>query len=314
MDFEEEEISNISKQSEDDKANYIDIIDIIEKSNKNIIKIKKTNSILKINSKSIKKIFSLIIDKENEILSDMYIDNIIINIYKNNNNFKLESKYITLLEQTEVFQINFDSNINNVQWEQNNNKCEISRKSLTKIVNYLNKSIIDISDYINLVILYLCNENKVEIAKMTIEQKILEKYKKENMRKKENDVNDINDIKQLNCKLYIPRRNKYHNIYEMDMLFNKVLDYIDDFDKDSSFSDDINNLIIPRKHLSEDLIKVVNVSFIDGILPTENDENEKDNKKKIKVHHKRQLSKTSYNNEKTEVCNRQICNGICNIF
>ena len=311
MDFEEEEISNISKQSEEENDNYIDIIDIIDKSKKNIIKIKKTNCILKINSNSIKKIFSLIIDKENEILSDIYIDNIIINIYKNKNNYKLGSKYIILLEQTEVFQINFDTNINNIQREQNNNICEIYRKSLTKIVNYLNKSIIDMSDYINLVILYLSNENKVEIAKMTIEQKILEKYKKENMRTKEND---INDIKQLNCKLKIPIRHKYHNIYEMDMLFNKVLDYIDDFEKDSSFSDDINNLIIPRKHLSEDLIKVVNVSFIDGILPTESDENEKDNKKKIKAHHKKQLSKPSYNNEKTEVCNRQICNGICNIF
>lgn len=311
MDFEEEEISNISKQSEEEKENYIDIIDIIEKSNKNIIKIKKTNCILKINSNSIKKIFSLIIDKENEILSDMYIDNIIINIYKNKNNFKLESKYITLLEKTEIFQINFDANINNVQQDQNNNKCNINRKSLTKIVNYLNKSIIDMSDYINLVILYLSNENKAEMAKITIEQKILEKYKKEKIIKKEND---INGIKQLNCKLKIPRRIKYHNIYEMDMLFNKVLDYIDDFDKDSSFSDDINNLIIPRKHLNEDLIKVVNVSFIDGILPTESDENEKDNKKKIKAHHKRQLSDASYNNEKTEACNRQICNGICNIF
>ena len=67
----------------------------------------------------------------------MYIDNIIINIYKNKNNFKLESKYITLLEKTEIFQINFDANINNVQQDQNNNKCNINRKSLTKIVNYL---------------------------------------------------------------------------------------------------------------------------------------------------------------------------------
>ena len=303
MDFEEEEISNISKQSEEEKANYIDIIDIIEKNNKNIIKIKKTNCILKINSNSIKKIFSLIVDKDNEILSDMYIDNIIINIYKDNDKNQLESKYITLLEETEVFQINFDGNINN--------KCEINRKSLIKIVNYLNKSIIDMSDYINLVILYLSNQNRAEIAKMTIEQKILEKYKKENKTKIEHE---IKGIKQLNCKLKIPRRIQYHNIYEMDMLFNKVLDYIDDFDKESSFSDDINNLIIPRKHLNEDLIKVVNVSFIDGILPTESDENENGNNKKNKVNHKRQLSNASYNNEKAEACNRQICNGICFIF
>jgi len=303
MDFEEEEISNISKQSEEEKANYVDIIDIIEKNNKNIIKIKKTNSILKINSNSIKKIFSLIVDKDNEILSDMYIDNIIINIYKDNDKNQLESKYITLLEETEIFQINFDGNINN--------KCEINRKSLIKIVNYLNKSIIDMSDYMNLVILYLSNQNRAEIAKMTIEQKILEKYKKENKTKIEHE---IKGIKQLNCKLKIPRRIQYHNIYEMDMLFNKVLDYIDDFDKESSFSDDINNLIIPRKHLNEDLIKVVNVSFIDGILPTESDENENGNKKKNKVNHKRQLSNASYNNEKAEACNRQICNGICIIF
>mgnify|MGYP006873137825 CR=1 FL=1 len=309
MDFEEE-ISNISNQSEEEKDNYIDIINVIEKSDKNIIKIKKTNCILKINSNSIKKIFSLIIDKENEVLSDMYIDNIIINIYKNKNNLKLESKYITLLEETELFQINFDANINNVQQDLNNNKCEINRKSLKRIVNYLNKSIIDMSDYINLVILYLSNENKAEIAKMTIEQKILEKYKKENMKKNENDLK----VKQFNCNLKIPRKKKYHNIYELDMLFNKVIDYIDDCDKDSSFSDDINNLIIPRKHLSEDLIKVVNVSFIDGILPTESVENENSIKKKVKSHHSRQLSNSSYNNEKSGACNKQICNGICHIF
>ena len=189
----------------------------------------------------------------------------------------------------------------------------VNRKSLTKIFNYLNSTLIENSDYINLIILYLKNES--DLAKLTIEQKILKKYKSE--KKKE----FFNGKKEYYSNLKIPLRNESQNIYEIDNLFNKILDYIDDYDRESSFSDNINNLIIPRKAIDEDLIKVVNVSFIEeGILnENENDKNKnldnKENneiKKKTKIKHYVESSENGMNNQ--NICNRNLCNGMCAIF
>ena len=128
--------------------------------------------------------------------------------------------------------------------------------------------------------------------------------------------------KEYNSNLKIPIQNKFQNIYEYDILFNNVLDYLDDIDKESSFSDDINNLIIPRESLSEDMIKVVNTNFMEekGILAEgkdfwNNTENysEKKNKKK-KGHHNRNISSANQNNEHD--CSKNVCkcNCICLIF
>ena len=62
---------------------------------------------------------------------------------------------------------------------------------------------------------------------------------------------------EFNCYIKTPLSNESQNIYTIDNLFNKVLDYIDDYEKESSFSDDINNLIIPSKNIDEDLIQTL---------------------------------------------------------
>ena len=322
----EEDLSIKSIDDEKENNNYI--IDIIESSNKNIVVFKSQNNYLKINNKSIKKIFSLISEKEK--LSDMYLDHITINIFDfnlNNNNeledkkeknknmqnddidndIELDIKYQTLLEKTSIFHINLENNLikNNIEPNKiksnENSKTTIDKKSLKKIFSYLNKSLIDMSDYINLIILYLQEENQNDFAKLLIQQKILGKYSGE-------PRNVIFDGKKdYNCNIDIPLKNESQNIYTFDNLFNKVLDYIDDYDKESSFSDNINNLIIPRKNIDDDLIQTTKVYFVEeGVLTDINS-----NKKIIK---KKEINNNNENNYNPNICNNEFCNGICKIF
>ena len=318
---------DLFKKNIDEKEYANDIIDIIESINKNIVIFKTPNNYLKINIKSIKKIFSLISEKDN--LSDMYLDHITINIFdfnSNNKNNKLDNKkeintnsqnddidnseldikYQTLLEKTSIFHINLENNLIKNGNEPDkiisneNNKITIDKKSLKKIFSYLNKSLIDMSDYINLIILYLQDENQNDFVKLLIEQKILGKYSGE----PKNIV--FNGKKDFNCNINIPLKNRIQNIDNIDNLFNKVLDYIDDYDKESSFSDNINNLIIPRKNIDDDLIQTAKVCFVEeGVLTDINS-----NKKVIK---KKEINNDNDNNNQN-ICNNEFCNGICNVF
>lgn len=305
--------NDISMKSLEEKENHNEIIDAIEKNNKNIISFKSTNHTLKISSKTIKKIFSLMTN-DLEKLSDIYLDHVTINIFdfipnqnteKSNNNrmvnsknenIELDVKYKTVLDKATIFNINLDNNIN---IESNlKSSIKIERKSLHKIFSYLKESIIGMSDYINLIILYLENENQSDLAKLVIEQKILGKYYKEPKKLVSAEIK-----KDLNNYINIPVKNRSQNIYSFDMLFNKVLDYIDDYDKESSFSDNINNIIIPRKNIDDDLIQTANVCFVEeGILTDGRTSAESRKRNNSNIH------------SNQEICNKELCNGMCNIF
>ena len=305
--------NDISIKSLEGKENHNELIDAIEKNNKNIISFKSTNDTLKISSKSIKKIFSLMTN-DLEKLSDIYLDHITINIFdfipnqntaQSNNdkmtnskieNMELDVKYKTVLDKTTIFSINLGNNIST----ENNLKSSIriERKSLQKIFTYLNESIIGMSDYINLIILYLQKENQSDLAKLVIEQKILGKYYKEPKK-----LASVEIKKDLNNYINIPAKNRSQNIYSFDMLFNKVLDYIDDYDKESSFSDNINNIIIPRKNINDDLIQTANVCFVEeGILTDGRTSPESRKRNNSNIH------------TNQDICNKDLCNGMCNIF
>ena len=310
--MKENEKGEIFHKNEEEKDNNIDIIDIIEKINRNFIILKNNNSFIEIDYKSINKIFCLI-NKAKENLSNIYIDYVIINIdntnneLENNNNLNeknysenyisyLDNVYINILNKINIFNINFNSKKNN-----NNNNIRINKDSLKKIFGYLNKSLISNSDYINLVILYF--ENKNDLAKFAIEQKILNKYKNEDIKE------DFKGKKNYDLNLKVPLKNDSQNIYELDNIFNKVLNYIDDYDRESDFSDNINNLIIPRETIDEDLIKVVNVSFIEeGILPNEKEKELSNNSKNLRT------SSITGRNNNAMACNNNMCNGLCSIF
>ena len=305
--------NDISIKSLEGKENHNELIDAIEKNNKNIISFKSTNDTLKISSKSIKKIFSLMTN-DLEKLSDIYLDHVTINIFdfipnqntaQSNNdkmtnskieNMELDVKYKTVLDKTTIFSINLGNNIST----ENNLKSSIriERKSLQKIFSYLNESIIGMSDYINLIILYLQKENQSDLAKLVIEQKILGKYYKEPKK-----LASVEIKKDLNNYINIPAKNRSQNIYSFDMLFNKVLDYIDDYDKESSFSDNINNIIIPRKNIDDDLIQTANVCFVEeGILTDGRTSAESRKRNNSNIH------------TNQDICNKDLCNGMCNIF
>jgi hypothetical protein len=304
---------DISIKSLEGKENHNELIDAIEKNNKNIISFKSTNDILKISSKSIKKIFSLMTD-DLEKLSDIYLDHVTINIFdfipdqniaqssndkkanSKNENMELDVKYKTVLDKTTIFNINLDNNIN---IESNlKSSIKIERKSLQKIFSYLSESIIGMSDYINLIILYLKNENQSDLAKLVIEQKILGKYYKEPKKKASAEIK-----KNLNNFINVPVKNRSQNIYTFDMLFNKVLNHIDDYDKESSFSDNINNLIIPRKSINDDLIQTANVCFVEEGILTDG---------KTSVESRKKSTSNIHPNQ--DICNKDLCNGMCNIF
>ena len=312
---ENEEIFN--NDEEEDKENNIDIIGIVNQNNKNIISIKKSDILIPINSKSIYKILSFILDNKkesNETMSDIYIDHITINIISPNDipisvntsnenmqienyNSQPEDTCINILNEAKLFYINFkvDNNIG------------INKRSLKKIFKFLNQTLIDNLDYINLVILFLKNENQNDLFKYAIEQKILKKYSGENAKEY------FGGIKRYNSNLKAPSKNKSQNIYEIDNYFNKILDYIDDYDKESSFSEKINNLAIPRKTLDEDLIRVVNVSFIEEEIITADDNNKNedgnDNKKNLKY-----KKNPSFTNSNNNICNNNVCKELCYIF
>ena len=192
---------DISSISGDEKVKEVDIFDIIEKSDKKFINLKTNNSFVKISPYSIEKIFNLIVDSDIDNLPDICTDNIVINIVNSNDdlkdtnnnsnnnsdddknikneNLELENKYIRVLENADIFFINFESI---------KNRNEINKNSLIKIFSYLDKSLIDMSDYINLIILYLDKNKKNEMAKLSIEHKILGKYKKGNTSNRNSDI------------------------------------------------------------------------------------------------------------------------------
>ena len=305
--------NDISIKSLEGKENHNELIDAIEKNNKNIISFKSTNASLKISSKSLKKIFSLMTN-DLEKLSDIYLDQVTINIFDfipdqnlelsnhekmtkpQKDSMELDIKYKTILDKTTIFNINLDNNIN---IESNlKSSIKIERKSLQKIFSYLNESIISMSDYINLIILYLQNENQSDLAKLVIEQKILGKYYKEPKKKASAEIK-----KDLNNYINVPVKNRSQNIYTFDMLFNKVLNYLDDYDKESSFSDNINNLIIPRKSINDDLIQTANVCFVEEGILTDG---------KTSVESRKKSTSNIHPNQ--DICNKDLCNGMCNIF
>ena len=79
-------------------------------------------------------------------------------------------------------------------------------------------------------------------------------------------------------------------------------------------------MTIPRKTVNENLIKVVNVSFIEeGIINDDFDNSEVNNKNEEEKKYSKNANITKFhliylsiNNE--IICNKYLCNGICNIF
>ena len=83
------------------------------------------------------------------------------------------------------------------------------------------------------------------------------------------------------------------------MYFNKVLDQLENFDKESSFSDQFyfTNINIPRKCIDEDLLRENLIGDIEFQQNNDHMENS-----------------PVVGEEKMRVCDQNFCNGLCKIF
>ena len=285
------------------------IIEKIETSNSTKSIITSNNSQIILYPKSLKKIFYMIKNND-ENIGDLYVYNITFKIEEiletPNQNFQedgeLELKYKILLENTSFFHITIgDNNINKNYNKLNkdistNNRIMINKKALNNIFKFLNKNIFDMSDYIRIVVLFLSKQSQSKIAKLIIKNKILGKYQKTPEYIK---IDEFKGIGKIKYNFDIPKKNKNQNLYKLDMYFNKVLDQLENFDKESSFSDQFyfSNINIPRKCIDEDLLR----ENIIGDFELQ--------KKDDHIDHPPEVEE-----EKMRVCDQNFCNGICNVF
>ena len=222
----------------------IDIIDFIK--NKLLISVIFTNKniVQQVPNKSVLKIIKMLIE-HNDNNSDENLENYITqyitftifedNSYKveltGNSIGILDSKFTKLLDQTKIYKINITStNEDEMKKEtlnNDNNKISISSKSLDKICKYLDKTIYDIYNYINILIIY---NNEKDMDKEIIKKKLIDKYDKVGQ-----NIHFMGS-KKFETEYAIPPKHKKSHIYRLNILFNNVLGKIEN--TNNSFDDD----------------------------------------------------------------------------
>ena len=249
---------NISKDSEE-KSNSlfikslnegeINLMDILKDKLLLLVTISKNKNIINLANESIFKILKLY---KNENMESIVSDYITFNVIDDNISYKedfplnnnqdnsigiLDAPFVKLLEITKNYKININleskekSTFDGIKKELLNNnefqkdKIDINVKSMKKICKFLNKSIYDISDYINILILFLNND---DINKAQIQNMIIDKYSKNGlneyfMGKRNYEINLKNSIKV-----------EKNNICKMDDLFENILNKIDYIENNSS--------------------------------------------------------------------------------
>ena len=280
--------SLVIKSLDEGAFNFVDLI----KDKLTLLITTKNKINFQISNKSIFKIFNILCDKnKGEYVENFLSDYITCSITEENNSYKddfilnnqenslgiLDTPYIKLLEQTQDYKISINSTTNSsmdeikqklLNYDDQKNKINIKSVSMGKICKYLNKSIYDISDYINILVLYLNNQDDYNIY--TIKSKIIDKYSQSGlnayfMGKKSSEI----DLK-------VPTKNEKSPLFKFDDLFENILNKIenvennssDDFDdiKDKSNNNNTNNnevLDTPKKFI-EQKIKINKVNYDDN--------------------------------------------------
>ena len=305
---------NISKESEKSNSLFIksleegaiNFLDLLKDKFYLSVIIYKNKNIFQISNKSILKIFNLFCLK-GENIETLLSDYITFNILDENTSFKddfiinnqenslgiLDAPFIKLLEKTKMYIVNINSmpdKNKKVNYELKNNKIKIKSKSINKICSFLGKTVYDISDYINILVLYL---NDDDINKETIKSKIIDKYNKKG--------NNFMGKKNYDFNLGIPLKNEKNILSKYDDLFEKILNKIDALENNSSEynqeENDNNNIDLlelntPKRYI-EQKIKINGVNYED---------NEDDDK-----------SELNKNKEQKCNCQKDICSA-CHIF
>jgi hypothetical protein len=303
--------SLVIKSLDEGAFNFVDLI-----KDKLVLLITTKNKInVQISNKSIFKIFNILCDKDKgEYIENFLSDYITCSITEENNSYKddfilnnqenslgiLDTPYIKLLEQTQDYKISINSTTNSsmdeikqklLNYDDQKNIINIKSTSMGKICKYLNKSIYDISDYINILVLYLNNQDDFNIY--TIKSKIIDKYS-------QSGLNAFFMGKKLfESNVKVPIKNEKNPLFKFDDLFENILNKIeniennssDDFDeiKDKNNTDNNNDKLDTPKKFIEQKIKINKVNYDDN-------EDEINNNSKNKCN-----------------CQKDICS-FCNIY
>ncbi len=278
------------------------------------IKIYKNKNEINITNKSILKILKLF---SNENIENILQEYITFNVIDDNISYKddfllnqdnslgiLDAPFVKLLEMTKVYKISITKEIkaktpldeikkellNN---ELQKNKIDFKAISFKKICKFLNKSIYDLSDYINILILFLNND---DINKAQLQSILIDKYSKSG----QNEF--FMGKKNFETNLRNPAKNDKNNIYKIDDLFENVLNKIDNIENNSSeeiFEDNKDKVNVngekietPKKFI-EQKIKINQLKY---------DKDDIDKKEDIDDDIKRKCN-----------CQKDVCS-FCNIF
>ena len=277
--------------------------------NNNNNKDNNTNLFVQIKNKSIFKIFNLLTDiKSGENIENNLTDYITCTILEEDNSYNkeiteysmavLDTPYKKLLDQTKTYKINIkSSNINEIKkdllnYNLYNNKIDINSISIQKICKFLNKAIYDISDYINIIVLY--NDDN-DYDNDIIKKKLIDKYDKIGQNVyfmgKKNFLIDVN----------IPIKNSKNSLIRINSLFNNVLNKIDNIEN-NSFSDNNSE---DNKNNNDKNLNTNSKKFDEIIIKSEiYNRNNKDNNNVYQI---------TDDNDKKGGCKKEFCPN-CYIF
>ena len=292
--------------------------DLVEKKNYIQIKIEPLEYHMQIKSKSIKKIFLLISNNDKGELEDNYLDYITCLIGGGDEIDKLqlitqngkqtiqnvlEPSYYELLNKTKIYYID----IPKLKMNKINKKITLRNYSLSKIASFLNMSIFDMSDYIEIFILsYQENESLGE--KFLLKAKLMGK-----LSQSLEDINKENEI-FMGTKLFnvdapgVEKCNK-NKLHFLEFYFNNVWNAIEKEnlnDENLSFSE--------TPFGKDEEIKNKNNNNKNYDLPNSN--NISDSRNKIINNNNQNNNNINKNGELKEdnPCAENVCANICNIF
>lgn len=203
--------------------------DLIKTKNTLEIKLTHSNSQIKLSAKSIKNIFKKISNNEN--LEDNYFDYILCLISNENETQEIESDignlttpldplFADLLNKTKTFYISFTRNKNYTK-----KHITLSNDSLSRIFRFLNSDILQMNDYIDIVILAFD-----DLEYDSIEKGILTRTKI--LSKSSHSINfdaeeEFDGKRSLNLEQPLSKKSKKNNVAEINKYFEKVITYIE---------------------------------------------------------------------------------------
>ena len=254
------------KSFDDGKFNYSEILN--SKDNL-VITFQNSSNPIKLLTKSIKKILSLI-ENEKENIESLY-SQYVTAVVADENTLDKEDLLITdeltngddlafskILDQSKYFLISFPKNSEHVLMKEKllnvdifRNKIAIKPKTLKKIFQLLQKNIYIMYDLINIIILNMNNDIS------TFKSKILDKYLQTT------PGENFMGVKNFDLNLETSEKLQKSDFKNTDILFYNVLSHLEemftrDYEKESEDGDNDVNFNIPKISIHEEIKKINN--------------------------------------------------------